>query len=140
MSEEQRRGRVFVGNEGRGYLAISILDYSKEGWATAAIEIFADVWRGEYQGDFYSGELVALALSLERLYLELRGTAHWSPIEQFLDLTFVGDARGHILIEGKAQNSLSVWNTLIFRLELDQTELPKIISDLKACEMRQCSK
>lgn len=72
MSEELRRDRIFIGNEGRGHIAIDILERDREGWITAAIEIFADVWHGKYRGDFYSGELSGLALGLDRLYFELR--------------------------------------------------------------------
>jgi hypothetical protein len=75
MPEERHPDKVFVGSEGRGYVAIEILNRDKEGWMTAAIEVFADVWRGAYRGDFYPGELSGLALSLECLYVELKGIA-----------------------------------------------------------------
>jgi hypothetical protein len=65
VSEERGRDKVLIGNEGRGYVALNILDRPKDGWMTAAIEIFADVSRGRYQGDFHSGELSVLAQGLE---------------------------------------------------------------------------
>jgi hypothetical protein len=127
--------RVFIGKEVSGFIAIRIVKReSKEGWITAEIEIRADVWHGKFLGDFYRGELSGLGQSLQRLHATLTGTAHLAPIEQCLDLTFTGDGKGHIVVRGKAQSDPASGNALLFRIELDQTELLDIIAGLMASE------
>jgi hypothetical protein len=127
--------RIFIGKEVSGFVSIEIIQRKpEEGWTTVEIEIRADVWHGRYLGDFYRGELMGLAQDLKLLHATLAGTACLAPIEGCLALTFRGDGKGHIAVEGKARSNPSSGNTLLFSLELDQTELLGIIAGLKACE------
>jgi len=62
--------------------------------------------------------------------------ATFTPMEPYLELKLTGDGKGHILVEGKAQDPLSGhYGTYVaFRLGLDQTELPAIASALRAAD------
>jgi hypothetical protein len=77
-----------------------------------------------------AGELNRFGLEVERLYKELKGTAELHPIEPFLEMTFEGDRRGHILVRGTACDRLGSGTRLVFEFELDQTQLPKIAKAL----------
>ena len=52
------------------------------------------------------GELHRLASDIDRLHRDLAGRIEFQPLEPYLELTLVGDGRGHIFIRGKA-NDLS---------------------------------
>ena len=135
MIDPSNIGRIFIGKSGSGYVEINILGGpDEEGWITASIEISAEVWRGLYRANFYSGELSGLAADLAQLHTKLTGTAQLRPIEPFLELVFSGDGKGHVVVKGTAQNQLSGGTMLIFRLELDQTDLPVIVDSLRSSE------
>ncbi|MGA3237191.1 MAG: hypothetical protein ABSG03_12865 [Bryobacteraceae bacterium] len=51
-------------------------------------------------------------------------------MEPNLVLKMVGDGRGHISVEGKAQPEFYSGTYLVFRFSLDQTELPPIATAL----------
>ena len=54
-------------------------------------------------------------------------------MEPYLDLKFMGNGRGLIIVKGKAQD-VSQNSSLSFSLELDQTELPAIAASLRAAD------
>src|SRR6476660_6964955 len=74
------------------------------------------------------------ASEIDRLYKNLTGVAQLCPIERHLELKLSGDGKGHVLVEGKAQHRLSLGTYLAFRLEIDQTELPAIVSCLRSAD------
>jgi hypothetical protein len=75
-----------------------------------------------------------LAEDLQSLNIALSGTIRFESLDQFLFLTFTGDGKGHVAVEGKAQSDTSINNVLLLSLELDQTDLPGVIDGLRACE------
>ena len=69
-------------------------------------------------------------LEIERLYEELDGMAELRTMESFLEMRFEGDGCGHILVNGTACDRLGSGTRLVFEVELDQTQLPKIAKAL----------
>jgi hypothetical protein len=123
--------RIVIGQSTSDHVIIERVSApNSERWFHASVSIRSAVWSGNLRAEFMAGELNRFGLEIERLYEELRGTAELRPIEPFLEMTFEGDGRGHILVSGTACNRLGSETRLVFEFELDQTQLPKIAKAL----------
>jgi hypothetical protein len=80
------------------------------------------------------GELHRLASDIDRLHRDLAGRIEFQPLEPYLELTLVGDGRGHIFIRGKANDLSSDEHSIAFSLHIDQTELPAIARALRTAD------
>jgi hypothetical protein len=132
-----RRSRVasvLVGLEGDDHLVIRMLDWSDDGWGRAEVSASASLWRGTICGNFYRGELSLLAAELERLYTRLEGETIFDPMEHLLRIRVLADGKGHFRWEVVLQEVYVDAPRLEFKLQLDQTELPAIISGLRAMD------
>jgi hypothetical protein len=127
-------GLVVIGKPGAGHVSINVSDRNSEGWLSGTLEVSARAWSGRYGAWFHQGELRQFASEIEKLYRNLIGPAQFTPMEPYLELKFTGNGKGHILVEGKAQDSLSDGTHLAFKLELDQTELLAIADALRAAD------
>jgi hypothetical protein len=97
-----------------------------EGWSHASVSIQSAVWTGKLRAVFMAGELRRFGAEIEKLYLELKGKAELRPMDGFLEMTFEGDGRGHVLVTGTACHQNGAGTRLEFEFELDQTQLPNI--------------
>jgi len=104
---------------------------TSEGWFDTEVEVQCDGWRGKFTASFLQGELSALARELRILHEKLRGEASLVPSEPNLELSFIGDGKGHIEVNGTARNQFHTGTKLSFSLHLDQTFLPSIIKGLE---------
>ena len=125
--------QITIGKKDADHVSISIIG-CLNAWMNASIQISADTWTGTCRAEFAKGELRQFASEIENLYKELSGVALLRPIEPYLELKLTGDGIGHVLVEGKAQDRLSVGTSLLFQFEVDQTELPAIISELRSAD------
>jgi hypothetical protein len=101
-----------------------------EGWFDAEVEVRCDGWHGKFRASFMQGELSHFAQELRILYEQLNGKAILAPMEPNLELSFTGDGKGHVEVEGTARNNFHTGTELSFRLDLDQTCLPAIAKAL----------
>jgi len=115
-------------------LVIQVLGHDPEDWLSAEVEIRCGVWSGRFTASFLSGELSSFGSEVRQLHGELSGCAELRPAEPFLTLRLSGDGRGHITLDGVAQNPLSTGTRLVFRFELDQTQLLAIADALTAAD------
>lgn len=127
-------GLILVGKKGGDHVSINITNRNAEGWLSGSLDVRAGAWNGSCGAWFHQGELRQLASEIDRLYGDLTGTVNFVPMEPYLELRFVGNGRGLIVVEGKAQDLLSQDTFLSFRLELDQTELPPIATALRIAD------
>jgi hypothetical protein len=81
------------------------------GWIDAEIHVSADPWSGTTRAYFHPGELRQFAVAIEKLYGDLACAVDFSPMEPYLSLMVKGDGRGHVHVEGKAQDRLSATET-----------------------------
>jgi hypothetical protein len=130
------RSTVSIGRSSTACITLRFVSRNEiEGWITVAVEVAVDVWRGEYHGDFYPGELPSFGRELAKIHQSLFGVTRFTPVEPSLSLTFTGDGRGHFVVEGKAEKLSSPSGTYLhFQFDLDQTDLPPIISALQGFE------
>jgi hypothetical protein len=55
-------------------------------------------------------------------------------MEPYLELGLTGNGRGQIVAQGSARDSFVDGIHLVFRIDLDQTELPGIIAAFRAAD------
>jgi len=126
MSE---REEIVIGNKGADYVSL-VKGRDFEGWSRAIIEVHCDGWAGNVKGYFRRGELAGFAEEIRRLRHKLSGIARLQPLEPNINLTFIGDGKGHVTVEGFAKNDFASGTELTFRFEIDQTYLKGIADSL----------
>jgi hypothetical protein len=89
-----------------------------------------DGFKGEFRANFMQGELSRFARELQILYKRLKGEAVLAPLEPNLELSCIGDGRGHIEVTGTARAQFHTGTKLSFRFVIDQTYLPAIATGL----------
>jgi len=111
--------------------------YMPEDWITADAELRCGPWNGKLRVWFYGRELSLFAEEIRKLYRELRGTATLAPFEvPHVKMTFTGDGRGGITVDGCARTDFMNDTVLSFQFQIDQTFLPQIANALCAAERR----
>jgi hypothetical protein len=127
---------IVIGKPGADHIEIAVSGrHPVEPWLTGTLRVSAGPWRAEIGASFYKGELRQFATEIEKLHRELIGSAHFSPMEPTLVLKLTGDGKGHIEVSAKAQDLRSSnAASLMFTLELDQTELLAIAAALRSAD------
>jgi hypothetical protein len=125
-----------IGGESANFVRVAIVGDSGQGWLPAKIEVAAGAFRGSYSADLTSMALSRFATELEKLYAAVSGTAVFTDYEGQLELRMVCDVRGHIRLKGEAMDIAGTGNKLTFELELDQTNVPPVLTSLKSCVER----
>lgn len=129
---------VLIGSETGEHVLIRLLsggDPNDYWWISGEVSVAAGAFSGRFPANFRSPDFPPLREQLEMLYRQLEGTAAFATLEEQLELQFVGDGLGHILIRGKARDLAGTGNRLAFETEIDQTELPAIIAALRLVEI-----
>jgi hypothetical protein len=122
---------LIVGENGERVAIRRVSANTSEGWFDTEVKVQCDGWRGKFTASFLHGELSALARELRILHEKLHGEAALVPLEPNLELSFIGDGKGHIEVNGTARNQFHSGTKLSFRLDLDQTFLPGIVKGLE---------
>jgi hypothetical protein len=121
---------VLIGLTDGDHFSLSNWRSAHEGWLSADAEVLCGVWNAKIKVEFRSHELVTFAKELRNLYRDLSGFARLQPSEPYLQLTFTGNGRGQIKVEGRAQTRFEVRTYLSSEFLIDQTFLPKIANGL----------
>ena len=127
--------------QGNGnYLIIEDLKYSysndnKEysndrNWLNGSITLKAGKFSGKYSAYFQTTDFSSLKEQLGILYNELNGTAKFSTLEEQLEMEFTGDGLGHFQVECKAVDEAGVGSELSFIINIDQTDLKSVMTNL----------
>lgn len=104
-------------------------------WMDVTVEIAADGFRGSFSASMNGDDFVAFRDQVRPLYENLSGKARFAPMEDQLHLDIEGDGKGHFQLRGEALDKAGWGNRLTFAFELDQTELPALVTQLDAiCE------
>jgi hypothetical protein len=125
---------IVIGNRGANFVAIRVAQRGYEGWTGAEIEVHCDGWIGKMSGCFMKGELARFAKEVRRLHRDLRGTAELQPLEPKIVLTFTGDGKGHVTVDGVARNDFASGTALKFQFTIDQTYLSGIADSLSGVD------
>jgi hypothetical protein len=124
-----------IGSKGADYVSlVKGRDFDFEGWSCATIGVHCGGCAGSVKGNFRRGELARFAEGIRRLHRELSGMARLNPLEPNIILTFTGDGKGHITVEGVARNDFVSGTKLTFRFTIDQTYLKAIADTLSRAD------
>lgn len=100
-------------------------------WLNAQVAVHAGGFSGEFVTDFLARDVSLFLNQLRELYRTLKGAAQFTTWEKQIELKLEGNGRGAISVIGEAMDIAGTGNLLRFRLEVDQTYLPKVIADLE---------
>jgi hypothetical protein len=120
-----------IGEKESEYVRVVIVRDNGDAWFSAQVEVAAGAFRGGYSAAFKSWAFSDFRDQLEQLYRTVSGSASFGSYEGQLEMTLACNAQGHIQLHGEARDVAGTGNRLIFKLELDQTYVPKIITDLR---------
>ncbi len=121
---------LITGQNGERVAIRRVTANGPEGWFDTEVEVQCDGWRGKFGASFRQGELSRFARELRILHEQLNGKAILAPLEPNLELSFVGDGKGHVGVKGTARNNFHTGTKLSFSLDIDQTYLPTIAKTL----------
>ncbi len=135
MREFDTANQILIGKSGAEHVTIEITEpLNQDRWLEGNLDVRVGPWCGRSRVLFYQGELNRFAAQIERLYSDLVGPAELHPMEPYLEMRLCGNGRGSILLEGKAQDSPVPGTYLVFRLQIDQTDLPAIAASLRTAD------
>jgi hypothetical protein len=124
--------RFKIGGREHEFVQVEVVGDRANGWLPARVSIRVGGFNAEYICDLDGGAFSRFASELRELHRTLKGVARFSSYEEQIELSMVGDGRGHITVTGEAMDVAVTGNALTFRLEVDQTELPQLIGDVDA--------
>lgn len=101
----------------------------RDDWVSATISFTATI-----DATLVTCDFPRFRRQLNSLYKTLSGSANFDTIERQLQIECLGNDRGGIAINGTVQDRVGDGDELKFRFDVDQTYLPRIISELQDIE------
>ena len=105
-------------------------DFHDSNWIMANIEFAIGAFSGNYNICMLTYEYVSFRDQLKNLYDTLKGFAELDTMEGQIKLTYNGNGRGGIKIEGTLKDRAGDGNKLSFSGNLDQSYIKLLIDDL----------
>jgi hypothetical protein len=109
-------------------------DYWDGNWIDCLVTATAGAFRGEVAACLRAEELAGFRRDLERLYRDLEGRGGFKSMEEWLTIELVGDGRGHFKGPCRLRDRAGHGNLLLFDVELDQSEIPAMLTQLRRIE------
>ena len=106
----------------------------RDDWVSATISVQAGAFTATIDATLVTCDFPRFRRQLESLYKTLSGSANFDTIERQIQIECLGNDRGGIAINGPVQDRVGDGNELKFRFDVDQTYLPRIISELQDIE------
>ena len=106
-------------------------DFWDGNWVESAIELRAGGFQGRFSASLRAEDFTELRRQLAELHTHLEGEAKFSSMEGWLTIILRGDGLGHFEALCEAIDEPGVGNRLHFRLEFDQTEIPRMLKELE---------
>jgi hypothetical protein len=131
-------GEIRIGGAARECLVVQIVarersrstDYWDGNWLHASVEVHAGGFDGRASGTLRAEEFVVFRDEVAALHRSLRGRATFGTMEDWLAVEMAGDGRGHVEVTGRLHDGPGSVNRLVFRLEMDQTNLASVMAAL----------
>ena len=100
-------------------------------WLRAEVSVQAGSFRARESISILTWELNGFLAELAKLQESLAGTATFETIEEQLEIRLKGDGRGHVELSGRLSSPQPDADSLMFHLQIDQTDLARTISELR---------
>lgn len=125
-----------LGTDAGDYLIVEINGRpdERDDWVSATMSVHAGAFTATIDATLVTCDFPRFRSQLQSLYETLNGSANFDTIERQLQIDCVGNERGGIAINGTVQDRVGDGNELRFRFDIDQTYLPRVISDLQDIE------
>ena len=132
---------IEIGNGNPSQVMISALyrthpqatDYWDGNWISCKIIISAGAFSAKYKADLRGDEINRFLSSLQNAQKDLREVIEFSSMELWLKFKILGDGLGHFSGECVATDTDGFEQPeLSFSIQIDQTDLPKIINQTKS--------
>lgn len=131
---------IHIGGDEAEYLRLTLYglslpqktDYWDGNWLTCTAEVAAGAFRGSLNRMLQIEDIGRFHDQVAELYERLAGEAQLCAMEGWFHLHLIGDGRGHIEARGQLCDDPVHGNLLEFRLFIDQTYLPPLMSQLRA--------
>ena len=98
---------------------------------TVRVQIQAGSFTGHAEPWLDVSDFARFAPEAQKLYETLKGEARFVTVEDQISLILKGDGKGHINLSGRLLDRCGDGNELLFKLNLDQTQLKHSISELE---------
>jgi hypothetical protein len=105
--------------------------YYDSNWISAHIEIAAGGFRGSYDVSLFRADFPDFRDALSNLYSFASNQGEFRTIENQLHIEIHGDRRGNFEADCVARDATD-GNCLEFKLNFDQTEIPRMLTELEA--------
>ncbi len=106
----------------------------QDDWVSVTILVQVGAFLASIDATLVTCDFPRFRRQLESLYKTLSGSAIFDTIECQLQIECVGNGLGGIAISGNVQDRAGDGNILRFGFDIDQTYLPRVISELHAIE------
>lgn len=107
-------------------------DIHDKNWLKALVEMQSGGFQGALIIDLWISDFIPFKNELEQLYQKLEGTAHFHNIEDNITIHLTGNGHGHINVSAILEDFGDRHNILEINFEIDQSYIPKLVSDIQA--------
>lgn len=105
-------------------------------WVRGFVNVKAGGFSGEFKGDFMTVDFESFKTELTKLYDKLNGIATFNTLESQVEIKIIGDGIGHLSAECEVMDYAGMGNKLEFKINFDQTHIPKILNQLEKITSR----
>jgi hypothetical protein len=106
-------------------------DYWDGNWLVVDMAVEMGSWTGRFDANLRCEEFDRFLSEVRHLNENLDSVAEFVTMEGWLRLQLNGDGLGHIAAKGEATDQPGRGDTLSFRMDFDQTYLPRLIAELQ---------
>ena len=136
MNEETT---FFEISESGNFIRIELIDFSHPNaemdwdanWLKGFVNVKAGGFSGEFKADFMTVDFESFKTELTKLYVNLNGIATFNTLESQVEIKIIGDGIGHLSAECEVMDYAGMGNKLEFKINFDQTHIPKILEQLE---------
>lgn len=129
---------ILIGTDNADFLRIlpvcrshpQCLDYWDGNWVYSRVEFGVGGFCGSIEGDLRAEEFAEFHRQLSLLRQILKGEANFQTMERWLTIHVIGDGRGRLNFQCVILDQPGIGNTLHCGMNLDQTFLPPMLSQL----------
>ena len=130
---------LLVGKPSSEFLQVRIIrrgapeatDFWDGNWLVGSVNIKVGGFSASFEASFRTTEFTQFETELRALHRILKGKAELKTDEAQLGITVTGDGHGHFEARCVARDEAGIGNSLEFRLQFDQTEIPAILTQLE---------
>ena len=136
MNEEKT---FFEISESGNFIRIELTDFTHPNaemdwdanWVKGFVNVKAGGFSGEFKADFMTVDFESFKTELIKLYENLNGIATFNTLESQVEIKIIGDGIGHLSAECEVTDYAGMGNKLQFKINFDQTHIPKILKQLE---------